>query len=235
MNHLVTSLAVIERRLAAEKGEFALFACLSPADFQGQWDLVVSAPWAPRHDVRVLQRLVGELDDELTAEERLSIARLVVVDPSDEDVQQLNARYEGHDLHEIRNEEHFGYLVAHGFVLASYDYWQFVKRVFPGADFAFFTRDGDLHLRVSWKLKTDPSRPHKTSRTIIIRITQEALEGFIYVDGPSRHDAEEMLIRHLREKYDSFNPEHSKGPWETPPIEEWLVKTGLFQRQAAMA
>jgi hypothetical protein len=236
MKRLATSLAIIERRLAAEKGEFALFACLSPADFQEQWDLVVSAAWAPRHDTDILQRLVGELNEELTPEDRLSIGRVVIVEPSDEDVQELNARFDGEDLWEIRNEKLFGYLVAQGFILASHDYWRFVKAVFPShAEFAFFTRDGDLHMRVSWELGTDPERPHKSSRIIIIRITHEALADYIYIDDSLRHIAEQKLVRYLRDKLRSFNPEHSKSWSETPPIEEWRVTTTLFERPAAMA
>jgi len=236
MNNLVTALRHVERKLANEKGEFALFACFQPADMQDQWDVIISAPWAPRHNKRILKLLVSELDNTLLPPDRRSIA-LVVVEPSAEDVQRLNARFTGNGgPWEIRNEEYFGYVVAQGFVIASNDYWRFVKELFPKkANFVFFDRDGDLHIRVSWHLGTDPHRPNKSSRIIIIRISREVLDDYIYIDEPRQHVAERQLVTYLKDRLRSYNPEHTKSPYETPPVEEWRVTTNLFQRPAAMA
>lgn len=237
MNSLVASLRSVEQSLRTERGEWALFACFEPADSIDHWDLIVSAAWAPRHDRRTIDRIVSALDDSLTPQDRLSISRVAVVEPSDEDVQRLNARFDGHDqCWSVRGEEYFGYVVGRGFVLASNDYWRFVKQLFPeDASIVFFTRDADLHIRVSWKLGTDPSRPNKRSRTIVIRISREALEDHIYVDDDRRRAAEDKLISYLLFKLSTFSADHARLSHQEPPTEEWRVTTALFQRPVATA
>src|SRR5258708_23184901 len=132
MNALVTGLCDIERELAHEKGEFALFACFQSPHIQSQWDVVVSAAWAPRHDRTTLQLFISALDRALDPADRLSISRLVVVEPSDEELQRINEQYRGDPgFWEIHGEEHFGYLVEEGFIIASHDYSHFVQELFP--------------------------------------------------------------------------------------------------------
>jgi hypothetical protein len=246
MNLPEASMCRVERKLAHEKGELALFACFEPDDFQ-QWEIVVSAAWAPRHDRRVLELVQSRLEEELSLEQRLDISRIAVVDPSDEDVQRLNARFHGDfcarpnselsEAWQVRNDDYFGYRVARGFVLASNDYWVFVKNVFrdfrPDPEFYFFTSGRDLHIRVRWKVN-DPSRPYKTSRPIVIRISREALEDYIYVDDPARLTAERQLVGFLKEKLDLLRPvdlEHSSSLYQpVPPGPQWKVDTQLFER-----
>lgn len=235
MNSLINDLREVERAMSSEHGEFALFACFLPADAQDQWDLVVSAPWAPRNDRATLNKFVKAVDARMAPSERLLLSRIVIVEPSDPDVQTINSRFTvQHDLVEVRNEQYFGFLVDDGFIVTSTDYWRFVKQLFPrDAAFVFFREGGDLHIRVSWKLKSDPDRPNKSSRSIIIRISHEALDDYLYVDHPRRRLAERKLVAFLKSNLRSFNPEHSVPRGKTPPEVEWLVSTTLFEDEAA--
>jgi hypothetical protein len=240
MNTLITALNEIERQLSSEKGEIALLACFEPADSPGYLEVVFSAAWAPRHNLEALQLFVSYLDRVLPPSERLEIARIAVVEPSDDDVQRLNARFSEltpGEIIEVRNEEHFGYPVVLGFIFASHDYWRFIKQLFPqAAEFIFFTRDGDLHIRVSWKLGNDSAWPTKRSRTIIIRISREAIDDHIYIDDSrQRHMSEVQIVEFLRSKLRTFNPEHAEPRYTEPPVEEWPITTALFQRPAAFA
>jgi hypothetical protein len=240
MSNLVDALEEVKRQFEQDKGTFALFACFKPDDSMAQWEVIVSAPWAPRHDQTILRSLIAAIDDKLRPEDRLTIARVVVVEPSDDDVQRINERFpELSAPHEIHREEHFGYFVEIGYILASHDYWRFLKEPFvekaypSNPEFNFFTRDGDLHIGVWWKLGSDASRPNKFSRRIVIRIAREALEDYIYVDNPQRAVAEQQLAARIRDRLRHFNPEHSERATKTP-IEEWQVKTDLFERAAAL-
>ncbi len=185
MNALVTGLCDIERELAHEKGEFALFACFQSPHIQSQWDVVVSAAWAPRHDRTTLQL----------------------------------------------------FLVEEGFIIASHDYWHFVKELFPpDTEFAFLNHDGDLHIRASRFLRNDPKRPNKRSRNVIVRITREALDDYIYVDDPHRSVVERKLVSFLKSQLRSIVWEHSEPAHKTAPVQRLPAVTPmLFQRPAATA
>jgi hypothetical protein len=235
MNSLLAALRNMERKLALEKGEFSLFACFEPVESQGQWDLVISAPWAPRHHGQTLKLLVQELDSHIAPSERLSIARVVIVEPSDHDVQRINQMMTvENEVREITTEEHLGYLVARGFILASHDYWRFLKKVFPPeAEFEFYTKDSDLHVSVSWTLKGVPSRPFKQSRIIVLRIPRESLDDYLYVDSPTRRRAEKQLIAFAKKKLETFNPQHSEPAGRVPPEEWWDVGRSVFQSAVA--
>jgi len=235
MNSLINDLKEIERAMSSEHGEFALFACFLPAGAQDQWDLIVSAAWAPRNDRATLDKFVKAVDGHMSPSERLSLSRIVIVEPSDRDVQTINSRFAiQHDLIEVRNEEYFGFSVEHGLIFTSNDYWRFVKQLFPSeAAFEFFRENGDLHIRVSWKLKSDPNRPNKRSRRIIIRIAEEALDDYLYVDNPRRGLAERKLVAFLKSNLRSFKPEHSLPWYKTPPHVEWFVSTTVFEDSAA--
>jgi hypothetical protein len=235
MNGLLASLKNVENELTQTKGEFALFAAFSAADSPDDWDLVVSAPWAPRHRTETLRLFVDALDRQLSPADRLTITRVVVVEPSDRDVQQINTTFETeNEVVEVSGEEHFGYFIARGYVIASHDYWRFLKVVFPSnAEFDFYTKDFDLHISVSWNLGDDPARPFKQSRIIIIRISRESLLDYLYIDSPRRHEAERKLAAYVREKLRTFNPQHSEPRGRVPPIERWDIRRDVFRSAVA--
>jgi hypothetical protein len=236
MNDWVASLRGVEKRLAETKGDFALFALFLPSEGSDQWDLIVSAAWARRDDRTVLDLLNREVSATLTENNRFQLARIVIVEPWHVDVQLINKSIQvEHGLVPISNEEHFGYLVERGFVMTSRDYWGYIKRLFPReTDFVFFTRGGDLYARISWFLHDDPSRGHKKSRNIILAISQEALEDYLFIDDPSRYKAEQKLAAFVSERLKRFNPHHDTPEHGTPPREEWRVTTDLFRPAIAV-
>ncbi len=67
MTHLKSALRKAVKAMAAQKGEFTLFALLLRTDALGTWDLVVSAPWLESGQlkstgefIRLLTKLIGE-------------------------------------------------------------------------------------------------------------------------------------------------------------------------------
>ena len=61
---LVDDLVVLEREIAAEKGEFWLFGLFLPEDTIG-WDLVVTAPWIVKDRIDAVRYLAGLLQSRL--------------------------------------------------------------------------------------------------------------------------------------------------------------------------
>ncbi|MBV9071878.1 MAG: hypothetical protein JO231_24430 [Acidobacteria bacterium] len=234
MNAWITGLRDVEARLSEWKGEFALFAAFLPAESTDQWDLLVSAPWARRDDHGVLKLIRDELAGSISTDDSLLLARIVVVETWHPDVQTLNSRVNvEHGVVPIANEEHFGYIVERGFIITSKDYWAFIKRLFPEhAEFVFFTRLGSLMIRISWRLNDDPLRPYKRSKNIVLAISEEALEDYLYIDRPERRSAEEKLRAFVIDRLTTFDPHHDTPPDATPPQEQWRVTSALFRHPA---
>jgi hypothetical protein len=230
MTGLVNDVRSLENILSEEKGRFALFALFLPADSANQWDLIVSAPWAHIDDRETLDLLTTRLKESVDPSSRLLVARVVVVDPGNADVQKINSvRDVEHELIEVKNEEHFGYEVQQGYIITSKDYWSFIKRLFPrNADFDFYKRDGDLCIGVSWLLNDDPARPNKRSRGTVIRISREALDDYLYVDDhdPRRLKSQERLAGYIADRLRNFDPRHDR---------EWRVRTTDFHDTRALA
>jgi hypothetical protein len=240
MNRFLNALRILEKILSEQKGRFALFAVFLPADSPNQWDLVVSAPWAHIDDRKTLDILTARLRETIDPADRLMLARVVVVDPGNSSVQEINAGHPDieHDLIDVSNEDHFGYETQRGYVITSRDYWAFIKRLFPkNSDFVFFGRDGDLCIRVSWHLNDDPSRPNKRSRNIIIRISREALDDYIYVEDREERTlgSRQKLSAYVAEQLRKFDPRNDHSRYATPRTVEWHVKTSDFREMSKLA
>jgi hypothetical protein len=240
MNRFLNALRSLEKVLSEQKGHFALFAAFLPADSPNQWDLVVSAPWAHIDDRETLDLLTARLKETIDPADRLMLARVVVVDPGNSSVQEINTAHPDveHALIEVSNEDHFGYETQRGYLITSRDYWSFIKRLFPkNSDFVFFARDGDLCIRVSWHLNDDPARPNKRSRNIIIRISREALDDYLYVEDREerRLASREKLSAYVAEQLRKFDPRHDRSRHATPLTVEWYVKTSDFREMSALA
>ncbi len=61
---LVNKLMILEREIAAEKGEFTLFGLFLPEDTIS-WDLVVTAPWIVKDRIAARHFLAGVLQSRL--------------------------------------------------------------------------------------------------------------------------------------------------------------------------
>lgn len=233
MTTWLNALRSVELTLSELKGSFALFAVFLPADSGDQWDLVISAPWARRDDRRVLDLVTEELSKTISPLDRLRLSRVVVVETWHPDVQTINSALDReHDLVETSNEEYFGYQAQRAYIITSRDCWNFIKRLFPAnADFDFGLHNGDLIVRISWHLNDDVTRRYKRSKNIVIRISQEFLDDYLYVDEPRRLEAESRLTGYVAEQLKTFDPRHDSSTYSSTPREEWRVTTDLFRNQ----
>jgi len=75
-------LALLEREVSKEKGEFSLFGLFLQEDAhdKDKWDLLVSAPWLEVDKKEGLAYLANEIRKRLEPDEVLSISRIVVLE-----------------------------------------------------------------------------------------------------------------------------------------------------------
>lgn len=78
-------LALLEREVSDEKGEFSLFGLFLREDAQDEdkWDLLVSALWLDDDKKEGLTYLAKEIQERLEPNEILTISRIVVLERGD--------------------------------------------------------------------------------------------------------------------------------------------------------
>jgi hypothetical protein len=78
-------LALLEREVSGEKGEFSLFGLFLREDAQDEdkWDILVSAFWLDADKKEGLAYLAKEIQKRLEPDELLSISRIVVLERGD--------------------------------------------------------------------------------------------------------------------------------------------------------
>lgn len=117
---LPTKLAKLESDVAAERGDFVLFALFLREDVPDRWDLIVSAPWATADQKSALDYLIGKIKSDVGAEDLTLLSRIVFVDPADVAVQNLNRAINiEHGSVEVRDSNFFGLPIKHAYIITS--------------------------------------------------------------------------------------------------------------------
>jgi predicted sugar kinase len=121
MSGIAEKLQSVERDIHTERGPFTLFALVERDDHPGKWDVVVSAPWFGRNDRDTLNYLVRKLQSVLTKEEVTSLARVVLLKPTDEWVKSVSdySPSMGRPV-ELRNQEIAGVPVRRALIIAAH-------------------------------------------------------------------------------------------------------------------
>lgn len=122
MSDLVEKLRPVERDLAREFGDFALFALFAPEENSYErWDLVLAAPLL-RHTYQraQLQRIIDVMRQHLTIEDYIRVCRFILLPITSPALMEITRRYptEGRVI-EIFNREMFSHFMREGFIMTS--------------------------------------------------------------------------------------------------------------------
>ena len=80
-------------------------------------------------------------------------------------------------------------------------------------------------ISIHWKLKNDPSRPNKYSKTIIVFLSSELLEDFPNYPQSMQNAALGKIEGFIRDRLKTFDPDHTHSRYEQPPTEHWKILT----------
>src|SRR5205085_12588808 len=118
MRAFIDKVRSIAKEVAAERGDFVLFALVEREGSGGRWDLVVSASWFGEDKHPALDYLVGKVRAVLSTDELLSLSRIVLLDPKEEFVRSplANATEEGTD--QLRDVDFQGMFMLRVYLLA---------------------------------------------------------------------------------------------------------------------
>jgi hypothetical protein len=75
----IHKLMAVERAIAAEKGDFVLFALVQRAEGIGLWDLLISAPWLGTKEAETLDFFARKLKETLTNGEMMRLSRIAAI------------------------------------------------------------------------------------------------------------------------------------------------------------
>jgi len=119
MNELTEKIRKVEADIAAARGSFTLFAFLEREGLADRWDVVVAAPWA-KDDRVTLDYVVAAMKRHLAPRDFVHIARIVILDASDNPVRVLTERFDvEHGSEELFYPQRFGLPVRFGYIITS--------------------------------------------------------------------------------------------------------------------
>jgi hypothetical protein len=90
MNSLAQKMMTVEQGLAAEHGDFTLFALFLRENSPGLWDVIVSAAWIDKNREEGLNTVVAKVNSCLEKEELLMLSRIVIVEHDHPELEELN-------------------------------------------------------------------------------------------------------------------------------------------------
>jgi hypothetical protein len=122
MSDLVEKLRLVEREIAAESGEFALFALFHiEGSLHENWDIVLAAPWLDeKTKENALRRIFQVLRTRLSIKDFLRVDRVMILPVVHPDVGALIRRYPAEDyVVEICHRELLGQYIDEGYIMTS--------------------------------------------------------------------------------------------------------------------
>jgi hypothetical protein len=116
---LMDKLTLLEREIAAKRGEFTLFA-LFQREESDYWDVVVAAPWLESDKGEAYRFMAEQLQSHLNLQEILTVSRIVLIDEDNPYLEAVVQAKNGHEgVVEVRDEEFFGLPIQRGYIITA--------------------------------------------------------------------------------------------------------------------
>lgn len=115
---LPAKFAKLELDIAAERGDFELFALFLREDMPDRWDVLISVPWASEDKAAALDYMVEKIKSDIGIDYLPQLSRIVFIDPSSFTLEELDqdAPVE-HGMVEIRDTNIFGQDIKRGYII----------------------------------------------------------------------------------------------------------------------
>ena len=108
-----------EKEISRTYGAFTLFGLFEHGETPGFWDIVVAAPWL-KADLTTIGQIVDLIRPFVHPNDWLSVARVLVLRPTDEFVQQISRLYhEKHGMKELGYNMFGGVAINHAYLITS--------------------------------------------------------------------------------------------------------------------
>jgi len=120
MKEITEKLRTLEQSIAAEKGNFLLFALFLREDAPDRWDLLVAAHWIPKNKNTALKYFSDKLIRTLSQKELLKLSRIAIIEPDEPALAAIQqAMHVEHSIAEIKDSNFFGMQIKHAYIITS--------------------------------------------------------------------------------------------------------------------
>ncbi len=75
----------------------------------------------------------------------------------------------------------------------------------------------------NWPLESDPFRPHKRSKTVLLKIHENAMRDFMHVGNKLEAKTLIDLETYLKNQLQIFQPDHNQPKGLPEPVEKWEI------------
>jgi hypothetical protein len=121
MRDFVNKFREIERTLASDRGEFALFALFLREDSTDKWDLIVASKWIDENRKEALSFITQRIAEALSPEELPMLSRVVLVELGNPAVEAVNHAFHiTSGVAEVTNSNFFGLEIKHAYIITSH-------------------------------------------------------------------------------------------------------------------
>ena len=110
------------------------------------------------------------------------------------------------------------------------DHWgSLLRPIFPdGTDFDIDANTSDFRAKVRWEVGTDPSRPHKMSKTIFVVVAVETARDYENKTDAQQQADDGKLRDFVESKFASHDPDHDTQKGEPPPAVVWIAGSNVL-------
>ncbi len=77
--------------------------------------------------------------------------------------------------------------------------------------------------RFNWPLSNDPTRPFKRSKTVLLKIHENAMRDFQAIGNKNEAKALIDLETYLKNRIHLFQPDHNSPKGHPEPVEKWEI------------
>ena len=104
-----------------------------------------------------------------------------------------------------------------------------ITPLFPaGTKFTSFDNLDDFKAKAYWKLNNDPNRPNKSSRIVIVEITEKAIEDYQSKSATRQEEDDTKITAQIEEFLSEFDPNHDSFPGEPTPEVKLLISGAVL-------
>ncbi len=82
---------------------------------------------------------------------------------------------------------------------------------------------GDLSFEIDWTLNSDPDRPNKRSRLVVICLSREFMADYVAATPSNRAYELKRIVEQIKSKLAKFDPTHELPANTLPPKEIWNI------------
>lgn len=93
-----------------------------------------------------------------------------------------------------------------------------------------FVQDNEQHYLATfnWPITNDPTRPHKRSKTVVLKIHQIAMDDLRNIGNKREAKSLIDLETYFKNQLHLFEPDHNNPKGQSEPIEKWEVTSLHF-------